>query len=189
MGFSNKSSGFEERRIGRYCGGTTPGPLITEMGIHRLRIRLHSDHKGVAGGFRATYKFLNDNQLATRTSLSILLSIVVLCQTCQWLMCFSSLSLAVCGHDFVTDELAGVITSPNYPGKYYSASFVCEWNIRVRSKYKIAVVFTVVEIEGEPMCESLFLSFLSFGAVVSVSSSCWEGHPSELQRPQIWRSY
>lgn len=44
-----------EKKVGRYCGRTAPGPLISE--VDALKVVLQTDDKGVASGFTATYEF------------------------------------------------------------------------------------------------------------------------------------
>lgn len=44
-----------ERKLGRYCGRTAPGPVMSE--VDALKVILQTDDKGVASGFTATYEF------------------------------------------------------------------------------------------------------------------------------------
>ncbi|UYV63914.1 eat-18 [Cordylochernes scorpioides] len=48
-----------ERKIGRYCGKTAPGPVVSDTGVHTMKAVLHTDSGGVASGFLASYTFLN----------------------------------------------------------------------------------------------------------------------------------
>lgn len=46
-----------EKLIGRYCGMTAPGPLVSNRGATELKVLLHSDQEGVFSGFKARYSF------------------------------------------------------------------------------------------------------------------------------------
>lgn len=48
----------KEVKFGRYCSKSAPGPIITEVGINRMKIILNTDDAGVASGFSATYNFI-----------------------------------------------------------------------------------------------------------------------------------
>ena len=43
--------------IGRYCGISAPGPVISEMGSNTMKIILNTDKEGVASGFKVRYFF------------------------------------------------------------------------------------------------------------------------------------
>lgn len=46
-----------EKLVGRYCGGTAPGPIESNLGADGLKVILHSDSKLVYSGFKARYTF------------------------------------------------------------------------------------------------------------------------------------
>ncbi|XP_018056212.1 PREDICTED: bone morphogenetic protein 1 isoform X4 [Atta colombica] len=46
-----------EKLIGRYCGGTAPGPVESNLGALGLKVILHSDSELVYSGFKARYTF------------------------------------------------------------------------------------------------------------------------------------
>ncbi|GIY50571.1 cubilin [Caerostris extrusa] len=46
-----------ERLLGRYCGRTAPGPIMSALGVDTMKVILHTDDKNVASGFTATYEF------------------------------------------------------------------------------------------------------------------------------------
>lgn len=46
-----------EKLIGRYCGGTAPGPVESNLGARGLKVILHSDSELVYSGFKARYTF------------------------------------------------------------------------------------------------------------------------------------
>lgn len=50
----------ESSKVGRYCAKTAPGPIVSDAGVNMMKVILHTDHTGVAGGFSATYYFLKD---------------------------------------------------------------------------------------------------------------------------------
>lgn len=120
-----------EKLVGRYCRTTAPGPIESNRGALGLKVILHADSEGVYSGFKARYNF--------ETAKSI---------------------FGDCGGN-VSSLDSGVITSPNYPGKYdgpgkISASKTCNWYVSVRPKYKILVNFERFGIEGEPVGKYLF---------------------------------
>lgn len=43
--------------LGRYCGFSAPGPLVSPRGALGLAVLLHADSEGVASGFKARYTF------------------------------------------------------------------------------------------------------------------------------------
>ncbi|KAG1651900.1 Cubilin [Nymphon striatum] len=114
----------KEHLQGKYCAHTTPGPIVTDKGVHRLLVKLKSNGWKVAGGFRATYKFLSPEDIAMREA---------------------------CGQRFINNEEYGLISSPNYPGRYNSVPIICEWIIEVDKLYRIMLIFPYIAIEGEPI--------------------------------------
>ncbi len=47
-----------ETRVGVYCGFFNPGPIVSEAGIHRMKIIFKSNHVDVSSGFSARYTFI-----------------------------------------------------------------------------------------------------------------------------------
>lgn len=54
----------EEKKIGRYCGTSTPGPYISPLHVNRVKIVMHSDEANVAKGFSSRYEFLPPKSLS-----------------------------------------------------------------------------------------------------------------------------
>lgn len=116
--------------MGRYCSSTAPGPIESNRGALGLRVVLHADSEGVYSGFKARYNF--------ETAKSI---------------------FGDCGGN-VSSLDSGVISSPNFPGKYERpssgfSSKTCNWYVSVRPKYKILVNVEKFNLEGDPPGESL----------------------------------
>lgn len=115
-----------EKLVGRYCSTTAPGPIESNRGALGLKVILHADSEGVYSGFKARYNF--------ETAKSI---------------------FGDCGGN-VSSLDSGIISSPNFPGKYDgpgkgSACKTCNWYVSVRPKYKILLNFERFSIEGEPV--------------------------------------
>lgn len=47
-----------EYKFGRYCGKSAPGPIVSDVGAHTMRVILSTDDAGVTPGFLANYHFL-----------------------------------------------------------------------------------------------------------------------------------
>ena len=47
-----------EYKFGRFCASTAPGPIISDVGVHSMKILLNTDDVGAASGFSASYHFL-----------------------------------------------------------------------------------------------------------------------------------
>lgn len=57
--------------LGRYCGLTAPGPLVSPRGALGLAVLLHADSEGVASGFKARYTFEVSKSLSLPLKLDI----------------------------------------------------------------------------------------------------------------------
>ncbi|XP_028968828.1 cubilin-like [Galendromus occidentalis] len=110
----------QEKKYGRYCSSAAPGPIVTDLGYHTVRVVLHTDDQGVAGGFSANYYFLKN---VTR---------------------YGDCGLNVTGLD------GGILTSPGYPENYKNDRQLCNWWITVKPKRRIHFYFTMFHVEGEP---------------------------------------
>ncbi|XP_018356275.1 PREDICTED: cubilin isoform X2 [Trachymyrmex septentrionalis] len=115
-----------EKLIGRYCGGTAPGPVESNLGALGLKVILHSDSELVYSGFKARYTF------------EIAKSI-----------------FGDCGAN-ISSLNYGIITSPNFPSNYDGpaknlASKSCNWFIRVRPDQRILLNFEVFSVEGDQL--------------------------------------
>ncbi|XP_077288055.1 tolloid-like protein 1 [Arctopsyche grandis] len=112
--------------LGRYCGFSAPGPLVSPRGALGLAVLLHADSEGVASGFKARYTF------------EIAKSI-----------------FGDCGGNMSGMEY-GVITSPNFPSNYDGpgrglASKTCNWFVSVKPQHKILLNFEFFAVEGDPL--------------------------------------
>nr|XP_012232025.1 PREDICTED: dorsal-ventral patterning tolloid-like protein 1 isoform X3 [Linepithema humile] len=113
-----------EKLIGRYCGGTAPGPVESNLGARGLKVILHSDSELVYSGFKARYTF----EVAKPIS-------------------------GDCGTN-ISSLNSGIITSPNFPNKYEGpaknlASKTCNWFIRVQPNKHILLNFELFSVEGD----------------------------------------
>ncbi|XP_020283606.1 bone morphogenetic protein 1 isoform X2 [Pseudomyrmex gracilis] len=113
-----------EKLVGRYCGGTAPGPIESNLGADGLKVILHSDSKLVYSGFKARYTFEVAKPI-----------------------------FGDCGSN-ISSLNYGIITSPNYPDKYSGpaknlASKTCNWFIQVRPNQKILLNFESFSVEGD----------------------------------------
>lgn len=54
-------SNGREDKIGRYCAYSSPGPFVTSLGIHQLKIILSTDESGMSSGFLASYHFISNS--------------------------------------------------------------------------------------------------------------------------------
>lgn len=113
------SSG-REIKFGKYCSVTTPGPIITDFGVNKMKIILNTDESGVSSGFSATYHFID-----------------------------AISSFGDCGSN-ITGLENGIITSPNYPNGYLNHRQVCNWYITVRPRFKVLFHFETFLVEGDP---------------------------------------
>ncbi|KAG8192223.1 hypothetical protein JTE90_014084 [Oedothorax gibbosus] len=109
-----------ERKLGRYCGRTAPGPIMSELGVDTMKVTLRTDDKNVASGFTATYEFFAAD---TR--------------------------YVDCGRN-ISELTEGVLMSPGFPGSYLPSLQVCNWFITVRPHHKILLSFVFFLIEGDP---------------------------------------
>lgn len=109
-----------EKKYGRYCSGAAPGPIVTDSGFNMVKVVLHTDDQGVAGGFNANYYFLkNVNKYGD------------------------------CGRN-ITAADSGLITSPGYPEPYKNDRQLCSWYITVKPRRRVHLYFTLFHVEGEP---------------------------------------
>lgn len=86
---------------------------------------MHTDIDNVASGFKARYTF----EVAKSVT-------------------------GDCGGDYSGQD-SGIITSPNYPGKYHGpgkglASRACNWYITARYGYRISMNLEFFSVEGDP---------------------------------------
>ncbi|GBN01211.1 Cubilin [Araneus ventricosus] len=51
-----------ENVVGRYCSKSTPGPIVSDKGVHTMKVVLHTDSEGVASGFLASYLFIDPSK-------------------------------------------------------------------------------------------------------------------------------
>ncbi|XP_055936422.1 cubilin-like isoform X1 [Argiope bruennichi] len=109
-----------ERKLGRYCGRTAPGPIMSALGVDTVKVLLHTDDKNVASGFTATYEFFPAD---TR--------------------------YVDCGRN-ISELTEGVLLSPGFPGSYSPSLQVCNWFITVRPHHRILLSFVFFQIEGDP---------------------------------------
>ncbi|XP_035216959.1 cubilin-like, partial [Stegodyphus dumicola] len=110
-----------ENKVGRYCSKSTPGPIVSDKGVHTMKVVLHTDAEGVASGFTATYNFISPTQ-----------------------------KFEECGFN-ISGKTAGVITSPGFPEKYKDRRQVCHWYISVKPNSKLLLLFTFFRLEGDPL--------------------------------------
>lgn len=52
-----------EYKLGRYCASSAPGPIVSDFGVHNMRVILKTDEIGVASGFLASYTFLPETDV------------------------------------------------------------------------------------------------------------------------------
>lgn len=109
-----------EQKLGRYCGRTTPGPVVSDPGIYSMKVLLSTDNEGVASGFSATYTFFNGTNKPED-----------------------------CGQ-VISGQEDGIITSPGFPARYEAVRQVCKWHITVRPNHRILLFFDSFVIEGDP---------------------------------------
>ncbi|XP_026824428.1 tolloid-like protein 2 isoform X2 [Ooceraea biroi] len=115
-----------EKLIGRYCGGTAPGPVESNLGALGLKVILHSDSELVYSGFKARYTFEVAKPI-----------------------------FGDCGSN-ISSLNYGIITSPNFPNKYDGpmkniATKTCNWFIRVRPNHQILLNFELFSVEGDQL--------------------------------------
>ncbi|XP_076304825.1 dorsal-ventral patterning tolloid-like protein 1 isoform X5 [Tachypleus tridentatus] len=110
-----------EKALGRYCSTTSPGPVVSNVGIHDMKVVLKTNEEGVASGFSATYQFIESKQ--------------------QFQECGENIS----GHQY------GLIKSPGFPDPYEPHRQVCTWFVNVRPYHKVLLVFDDFLIEGDPV--------------------------------------
>ncbi|XP_022253784.1 cubilin-like isoform X3 [Limulus polyphemus] len=51
-----------ENKFGKYCSKTAPGPIVSDVGIHDMKVVFRTDKVEVASGFSATYLFISSAQ-------------------------------------------------------------------------------------------------------------------------------
>ncbi|CAL1273536.1 unnamed protein product [Larinioides sclopetarius] len=110
-----------ENVVGRYCSKSTPGPIVSDKGVHTMKVVLHTDAEGVASGFLASYLFIDPSK-----------------------------KFEECGFN-ISGQTSGIITSPGFPAKYKDRRQVCHWYIHVKQNSKILLLFTFFRLEGDPL--------------------------------------
>ncbi|GFV84217.1 cubilin [Trichonephila clavipes] len=110
-----------ESIVGRYCSKSTPGPIVSDKGVHTMKVVLRTDAEGVASGFLATYIFIDPSK-----------------------------KFEECGFN-ISGQTSGVLTSPGFPAKYKDRRQVCHWYIHVKQNAKILLLFTFFRLEGDPL--------------------------------------
>ncbi|XP_026672046.1 bone morphogenetic protein 1 isoform X2 [Ceratina calcarata] len=113
-----------EKLIGRYCGGTAPGPVESNLGALGLKVILRSDSELVYSGFKARYTFEVAKPI-----------------------------FGDCGSN-ISSLNYGIIASPNFPDNYEGparnmASKTCNWFIRVGPNQRILLNFESFSVEGD----------------------------------------
>ncbi|XP_076352181.1 cubilin-like isoform X2 [Tachypleus tridentatus] len=110
-----------ENKFGRYCSRTAPGPVVSDVGVHDMKVMLNTDNSDVASGFSATYLFFP-----------------------------SKPKFSDCGGN-MTGTSNGIITSPGFPSAYEPHRQICNWHITVQPFHKVLLSFNYFLIEGDPL--------------------------------------
>lgn len=134
-----------EYKLGRYCASSAPGPIVSDLGVHNMRVILKTDEIGVASGFLASYTFLPETDvLGSKFYIRIRFQNIFLT--------LASTPFLGCGQNF-TNSKNGVLSSPGYPKPYPANRQICNWYITVRPKHKVLLFFEFFLIEGDPACK------------------------------------
>ncbi|KFD70157.1 hypothetical protein M514_09537 [Trichuris suis] len=111
-----------ETVLGNYCAANYPGPILSAEGANRVRAVFFSDIRPTATGFRAHYRFVSQKYIK---------------DIGQKNRCSEK----------ITGSISGTISSPNFPIRYVK-NLICDWEIRVRSGYRILLQPVVLNVEG-----------------------------------------
>ncbi|OXB70110.1 UNVERIFIED_CONTAM: hypothetical protein H355_014773 [Colinus virginianus] len=139
--YSTKDDSVDSLRLGKFCGGHLPLPIL--IGSNNIRLKFVSDNRDYGTGFSMTYKALAPDILPV----SILYDLF---NKCFNFLFFSGYPDSGCQSLAVLFE-EGVLQSMHYP-EHYSNLADCQWIICAPEDHVIKLTYQFFEVEESEDC-------------------------------------